>query len=317
MRVRAVDLFCGAGGFSLGFKQAGWEIVAAFDNDPLAVEVYHHLVGAEAKLADVRELTAADIPDTDAIIGGPPCQPYSLAGKRLRSADPRDGLPDFLRLVLEKRPAIVVLENVPLLESAPEFARVVESLQGAGYAVDWRILNAADYGVPQTRQRLFLIALWDEKRVPARTWPFPTHSRYVGLFTERWISAGSVLLPLLEMRKPDADRLPRWIESRWWQVPDHLRDEVLIHQQLTTKNGKRDYLDVCPLALPAFTVTVSLVQRNAFVVHGGQYWRIGKREGTILQGLPFLLGMTAKHIGNAVPPLLAQRLGEALKDLDA
>ena len=116
------------------------------------------------------------------------------------------------------------------------------------------------------------------------------------------------------MRRPDADRLPRWIESRWWQVPDHLRDEVLIHQQLTTKNGKRDYLDVCSLALPAFTVTVSLVQRNAFVIHGGRYWRIGKREGAMLQGLPCLPGMTAKHIGNAVPPLLAQRLGEALKD---
>ena len=237
----------------------------------------------------------------------------------LKNYHPRSsyyGLPDFLRLVLEKRPAIVVLENVPLLESAPEFARVVEVLRGAGYAVDWRILNAADYGVPQTRRRLFLIALRDEKRVPARAWPFPTHTRHTGLFTDQWISAGSVLLPLLEMREPDLDRLPRWIASRWTQLPRHLRDEVLVHPQLSARNssGRRDRLHVRPLTLPAFTVTASAAgTRYAHIVHDGQYWRVRPQEMATLQGLPYLPEMTAKHIGNAVPPLLAQRLGEALK----
>ena len=316
--MRVVDLFCGAGGLSLGFKRAGWEVVAAFDDDPSAVRVYHRLVGPEAEVADVRCLSAADLPEADAVVGGPPCQPYSLAGKRLRSADPRDGLPDFARLVQEARPRMFLLENVPLLASAPEMEHFAESVRNAGYAVDWRILNAADYGVPQTRRRLFVVGLRGARQVPASAWPLPTHSRHPGLFTERWVSAGSVLLPLLEARGPDLDRLPNWVSSRWWQVPACLRDEVLIHPQLSARGGgRRDYLNVRPLSLPAFTITASAAGvRYAHIVHAGRYWRVRPPEMAVLQGLPYLDGMTAKHIGNAVPPRLAEMLARALMEME-
>lgn len=314
MVATCIDLFCGAGGLSLGFKRAGWKVVAAFDNDPSTVEVYRRLVGEEAEVSDVRRLSAADLPDADAIIGGPPCQPYSLAGKRLRSADPRDGLPDFARLVQEARPRAFLLENVPLLATAPEMERFLQAMRNTGYAVDWRILNAADYGVPQTRRRLFVVGMLDVPQVPVSVWPMPTHSRYPGLFTRRWVSAASILIPRLETREPDLRRLPRWITSRWWQVPDHLRDEVLIHPQLSAKNGgPRDYLNVRPLSLPAFTVTASSAgTRYAHVVHRGHFWRVKPPEMAALQALPYLDGMTAKHIGNAVPPLLAEELAKAL-----
>ncbi len=310
--MRVVDLFAGVGGLSLGFKCAGWKIAAAFDNDPMAVGIYRRLVGAEARVADVRHLMADDLPDAEAIIGGVPCQPYSVAGKRRGSRDPRDGLSEFLRLVLAKRPQLVLVENVPALVSMPEFDTLLGRLAGAGYAVGWRILNAADYGVPQTRRRLFVIALRG-KCLSMTAWPMPTHSRYPGLFTEQWLSAASVLLPHLQRREPDLDRLPRWIERRWHQVPFSLQNEVLIHPQLSGRDGQRDYLNVRPLRLPAFTVTASSSgTRYAHVVHAQRYWRVRPQEMAALQGLPYLPEMKAVHIGNAVPPLLGQQLAEAL-----
>lgn len=186
------------------------------------------------------------------------------------------------------------------------------------------MLNAADYGVPQTRRRLFIVARRD--RHPWR-WTMATHTKDPDLFAHRrWVSMNDVVLLCVKQRPPDAQRLPPWIASRWWQLPQGRRDEVFVHSQLTSKSdGNRDWLHVRTFDRPAFTVTTTTVSNAGYVVHGGEYWRVRLRESAhlsctastgLLQSMPWPLpgSVTAKHIGNAVPPPLAQAVVEGLID---
>jgi DNA (cytosine-5)-methyltransferase 1 len=167
----AIDLFAGAGGLSLGFEQAGFDVVAAVEIDPIHAAV-HKLNFPQCSVIcrDVRSLTGNDIRKeaglrnrtVDAVIGGPPCQGFSLIGHRVLD-DPRNGLVfHFLRLVDELKPRIFVMENVPGMVTASNtglLSELIERFQDLGYRVrlPYQILNAAKFGVPQDRRRLFLL----------------------------------------------------------------------------------------------------------------------------------------------------------------
>ncbi|MBS4032632.1 MAG: DNA cytosine methyltransferase [Clostridiales bacterium] len=167
----AIDLFCGVGGMSLGFEQAGFNVVAAVDKDP--IHTYAHTINfpdCQTIHADVAKLTASDIRNIagignrqiDVVFGGPPCQGFSLIGKR-RSNDPRNMLFfEFARLVAEISPNYFVLENVDgllygnTLKVLDEF---IKRMKAAKYEIlePVEVLNACNYGVPQRRKRLFVI----------------------------------------------------------------------------------------------------------------------------------------------------------------
>jgi len=165
-RPTAIDLFSGAGGLSLGFEQAGFDIAAAVEIDPVHAAVHkYNFPKCNTICKDITELSAEDLyssTDIDVIVGGPPCQGFSLIGKR-DIDDPRNDLVfQFMRMVREIRPKYFVMENVAGLTIgiAKRFLEdVIADIEMYGYKIvdPYQVLNAKDYGVPQSRQRLFLI----------------------------------------------------------------------------------------------------------------------------------------------------------------
>lgn len=180
-----IDLFSGAGGFSEGFRQAGYNIVCGVDiNEDCSKSYQMNFKEAKFINQDIREVPTEKIlsicnlseGDVDVIIGGPPCQGFSHAGKRLVD-DPRNVLfKEYVRIVNEIRPTYFIMENVVGLVTMAngKFKKeILETFQEIGYTVDVKILNAADYGVPQNRHRTIFIG---NKIGNPISFPSPTHS---------------------------------------------------------------------------------------------------------------------------------------------
>lgn len=173
--MKVISLFSGAGGLDLGFLLAGFEIVWANDFERDVVETYSRNLGPHAVCRDIREIGSSDIPDGDIVIGGVPCQAWSLAGKRLGTADERNMWPEFVRVVREKRPVWFLAENVPGLLSwggGVYFRQLIAEFEALGYIVQHAVLDATNYGVPQRRRRVFIVGNCTGK---AFSWPEPTH----------------------------------------------------------------------------------------------------------------------------------------------
>jgi DNA (cytosine-5)-methyltransferase 1 len=181
-RPRVLDLFSGAGGLGLGFEQAGFDIAAAVELDPIHAAVHSYNFSECATIcADATEIEGIEIlerakTDIDVVVGGAPCQGFSLIGQRAFD-DPRNQLiKHFFRIVVEVQPSVFVLENVKGLTLGKHRAfldEIVCEAAKAGYEVQWpwRVLNARDHGVPQDRQRLFLIGV--KSGVPLPGYPEP------------------------------------------------------------------------------------------------------------------------------------------------
>lgn len=166
--MKTVSLFSGAGGLDLGFLNAGFDIVWANDIDKYAVESYKRNISNHIICGDVNELID-EIPNHDVLIGGFPCQPFSMMGKQLGFDDDRGTLFFTIEQIIKKyRPKIIVLENVKNLKThnkGKTFSKMKKILEnklvdskGNGYKVFDGILNTADYGIPQTRRRVFVVA---------------------------------------------------------------------------------------------------------------------------------------------------------------
>lgn len=170
--MNAIDLFCGAGGLSYGFEKAGVNILLGIDNDAMALKVFEKKhKNAKSICGDITQLHYNDIKELigdttiDLIIGGPPCQGMSLSGPR-KFDDPRNKLYlSYIRFVQEIKPKAFVIENVPGLVSLFKGQiknSIIERLTNLGYKVGYRILCAADYGVPQSRKRVVFVGLKKE-----------------------------------------------------------------------------------------------------------------------------------------------------------
>jgi DNA (cytosine-5)-methyltransferase 1 len=162
--IAAVDLFCGAAGLSLGLKSSGIRIAAGIDLDPACRFPFEENIGATFLEKDVGTLDPGFLRDLygDATIrvlaGCAPCQPFSGYTTKRRAIDRRwELLLRFLRLTEIVLPEVITVENVPRLVHLPLWQRFVSSLERAGYHIEWSILDAADYGVPQSRRRLVLL----------------------------------------------------------------------------------------------------------------------------------------------------------------
>lgn len=187
-RPKAIDLFSGAGGLSLGFEQAGFDVVAALEIDPIHAATHeYNFPECQVICADAADVSGRDLlrraglrrGEVDVVFGGPPCQGFSLIGKRLAD-DPRNScLSHFNRLVAEIRPRYFVMENVAGLTIGPA-RRILEAFLQAsideGYLVvePVEVLNAAEFGVPQDRKRLFVYGYLPSKRKPV--YPTATHT---------------------------------------------------------------------------------------------------------------------------------------------
>ncbi len=335
MTVAVVDYFSGCGGSSLGFRQAGMSIIAGIDNDPDAAATYR-LNFPEAKFfeRDIREISVREVkrilPKRGKVLfsGCAPCQPFSKQNRSRGGSDPRQFLlAEFERFVIALRPDYVVVENVPGLQKIgkggplPPF---VSALEDAGYDVKCAILTASHFGVPQTRRRLVLTAVLDGDA----PMPKPTHGvgRLPVTTVRDWLDG----LPPLEAGQIHPDD------------PDHAAmslSELNIRRIMATPEGgsreswTSDLLLDCheahsghsdvygrlawDKAASAMT-TRCLSYSNGRYGHPDQPRAISLREAASLQTFPrsfrFAGTLTSRgrQVGNAVPPLLAQRVGEAI-----
>lgn len=185
--MKYLDLFAGYGGFSLGIKQAHenlrsiqqniskgstilhdsknklqqWECVGFSEIDKYAIQVYKKHFPKHKNYEDITKINPAELPDFDLLCGGFPCQAFSIAGKRAGFEDTRGTLIyDVFRIIKEKHPKLVLLENVKGLlshDNGRTFKTIITSLAELGYAVEWQVLNAKNFGVPQNRERVFII----------------------------------------------------------------------------------------------------------------------------------------------------------------
>jgi len=302
--VKVISLFSGAGGLDLGFMQAGYSVVWANDIDSDAVETYRHNIGDHIILGDIKELDLDDLPDCDVVIGGFPCQGFSMANAKRSKLDERNKLyMEFLRVLEAKKPKYFVAENVKGILSLGQgevIKAIVKDFESAGYKVKHELLNAADFGVPQTRQRVFIVGVRDDLDFNY-IFPSPTHSREGKDDLKKWVSVSEAISGL-----PDPDK------------PNDVKNHVYSKYKLVF-NG---YLGKRPLHpdLPAPTVTARGDRKGGVVVlpHPNGERRMSIRELATVQSFPRdyeFLGTNSdcyRQIGNAVPVELAKAVAQAL-----
>lgn len=339
MKPTLVDLFCGAGGMSLGLKQAGFEPVFAADFDKHACATYRLNIGDHVQEIDLSaieperfaEMVAVQCGSIDLVAGGPPCQGWSIQ-RRGDRADARNDLTlKFAELAAALKPMAIVMENVPTILGARGRAHLlqVESiLHSAGYNTEKTVLNAASYGVPQVRRRAVLVALRQDLGPP---FSFPKASHPETAWRTVRDAIGDLPAPpmdgsehpdypnhrLVKVSALNLQRLSHVPEGGGrLDVPEHL--QLPCHAK---DNGHR-HLDVfgrLSWDRPAGTITAMFdnFTRGRFA-HPSETRNITGREGARLQSFPdsyVFLGPkkdVARQIGNAVAPLLAKSLGEAL-----
>lgn len=205
MMYRAIDIFCGCGGLSTGAVRAGINVIAGVDVCEPELQTFRksHAESIPLLLDIISDPGAVDslaglcrALGVNAIIGGPPCQDFSGAGKREGKDGKRNGFPAAIRLIEKLRPELVLFENVPGFVAGPsrEYAlNVFREIRELGYAVAHRELGAADYGVPQDRKRIFIIALRGHDSIRDNIWPCPTHDKYGRYGLLKWRGWGEIV----------------------------------------------------------------------------------------------------------------------------
>ncbi len=203
-----VGLFSGCGGLDLGFKQAGFDILWANDFDKDSVETYKNNIGDHIVLGDITKISSKEIPSNfDVLLGGFPCQGFSVANTKRSMKDERNFLYlEMLRIIKDKKPKFFVAENVKGLLSMEKGAvieMIAKDFEKIGYKVDYRLLTASDYGVPQHRQRVFIIGNRIGKENP---YPKITHGLKNDLFNpklEPFVSTKDAISHLANVRTRD------------------------------------------------------------------------------------------------------------------
>ncbi|MCI0329763.1 MAG: DNA cytosine methyltransferase [candidate division Zixibacteria bacterium] len=327
-RFIAVDLFSGCGGLTLGLTKAGFKVRAAVEIDPAASSVFRLNHRRVKMFTDIRKVKGRDIlkklcinkGGVDLLAGCPPCQGFSrlrTKNKNKRAFDSRNRLiVDFLRLVEETKPKTVMLENVPGLLRHWRFNVFKKSLKELGYKLDYKIVNASDYGVPQRRKRLLLMAsllgpvdipnvVYQRKTVAdaIRELPVPSKSRKP-LHKLLPKHSKEVTQRIAKVPKNGGSRIDLGLEN---QLACHTKDQFNGFKDIY---GRMKWDDVAP----TLTRFCSNPSKGRFL-HPKQNRVISPYEAALLQSFPKSynfpteLGRNAicSMIGEAFPPLMAQR----------
>ncbi len=300
--IRFVDLFCGIGGFRFGAEDAFRKnkiksaCVFSSDIDVWAQKSYLANFG-ERPVGDISQVEAGDIPDHDLLFAGFPCQPFSIIGKSKGFADTRGTLFfDIARILAAKKPAGFILENVKRLVNHDEgktLRRIIASLENLGYKVEFRVLNALDFGLPQKRERVFIVG-W----------------RGGGNFA--WPESGQGYRPLDEILEPDADQkyyASEKIRQNRRRLHTSKHSPSIWHENKSGNISSHPYS--CALRAGA--------SYNYLLVNGER--RLTPVEMLRLQGFPAKFKVVCadtqmrKQAGNAVPVPVVERLTERLLSL--
>lgn len=305
--MKVVSLFSGAGGLDLGFIKAGHTVIWANDLYADAVDTYRKNIGNHIVFADIKDIPSDAIPDCDIVIGGFPCQGFSVANVKRHEGDQRNTLyKELIRVIEAKKPKFFLAENVKGLTNLAKgkvFEMILSDFVGIGYRVVYKVLNAADYGVPQTRQRVFIVGVRNDLDVEY-TFPDPTHSKDKVDGKKPWIGVGEALSHI-----PDPD------------VDNDLKNHVYSKYKLQF-NGYLGHRPLDPMK-PAPTVTARGDNKGGVVIlpHPNGSRRMTGRELAAVQSFPLdydfcgTLSSVYRQIGNAVPPLLAKALASQFINL--
>ncbi len=331
-KYKVIDCFCGAGGLSLGFENVGFDVIYAFDFDAKAIETYksnpkyHH---AKAFVRDIYNVNkksiekdlGCDLGTIDIVIGGPPCQGFSIQ-RRGNDNDPRNKLVlEYVRLLMDIRPRMFIMENVGGILSrrgAPYIHALLNDLEAAGYAIQQRKLTASDYGVPQDRKRVIIIGELTNGGMAEYVFPDsddgPKKTVRDTIFD--LMNTDESTLPNHKADRLSGINLKRIQAIKEGQGRDSLPSELQLECQ--KKNNGHRHLDTYGRMFwdqpsPTITARFDSFSRGRFG-HPVLDRTITLREGARLQTFPddFEFKGTkvevAKQIGNAVPPLLAEKV---------
>ncbi len=335
----SISLFSGAMGLDLGLEKAGISIKLCQDFDASCYETMLKN-GKPAMTGDIRNiessviLNRAGLKKAEAFLlcGGPPCQPFSTAGKRLGINDPRGSLfMDYVRMVDETRPRFFVFENVKGLTSIAvddggqpggvleiilsEFARI-------GYKTIYGVLDAVHYGVPQFRERLVILGSRDNEDIFL---PIPTHYMKHQLPQMQWRTLGEAIKDLEDNPGPCTQfseerlRFLRMVPEggNWRSLPVELQPEAM-GGAWTSGGGKVGFYRRLSYSQPSPTVVTSPVQKATMMCHPTKDRPLSIKEYARIQQFPEDWTITGtisnqyKQIGNAVPVGLAEAVGQAL-----
>lgn len=314
-KLNLISLFSGAGGLDLGFIWSGFNVVWAIDHFEDAACTYKHNIGKHIVCGDIEDVNPSHLPDVDGIIGGFPCQGFSVANLKRSESDSRNKLYlQFIRFIRAKKPKFFVAENVKgilSLEKGKVFNEIMNNFSKEGYNVVYSLLNAADYGVPQQRQRVFLFGIRNDLSISESAFPpVPTHARQnisKKSNLPSWMSVGSALKDI-----PEPDE------------PNNLMNHEYTKYKLTF-NGYLGHRRI-DSEMPSPTITARGDEKGGVVIlhHPNNHRRMSVRETAIVQSFPidfYFCGRRTsayRQIGNAVPPLLAKVVAESvLKSINA
>lgn len=319
-----IDLFSGAGGLSLGFEQAGFQQLLSVEMEPDYCQTYRaNFPGHQLLQKDLTTLTEQDLinclngQSVDLVIGGPPCQGFSMAGKigRTFTDDPRNHLfKEFVRIVKIVRPCFFVMENVARLythNSGKTRTEIIQAFQNIGYSVECKVLNAADFGVPQIRSRVIFIGRRDKGKI---SFPEPfqishqTVGSAIGHFPKLAAGESNPHVANHEAMNHSAQMLEKMAFVKNGgnrnDIPESLRPKTGdIRKYIRYDSNK-----------PAVCITGDM--RKVF--HYEQNRALTVRELAALQSFPddfvFCGNKIAQQqqVGNAVPPLLAKAIAESI-----
>ena len=343
---KLIDLFCGAGGMSLGFVDprlgGGFECVLALDNDAAALETHKANFGGEAHCGNIEEwLLSATVPQADVVIGGPPCQGFSLLNKK-RDGDARRALWEpYIDIVVQSGARMFIMENVAELFRSPELEDIRQRAAKEGFKTKAAILNTADYGAPQTRRRTIVIGwkrdLWEPLFPPLATHAEPGK----GSNLPRWRTVrdmisdlpppkhdyftGPAPLDLHIRRNPTAKSV-----ARYKAVPvggnrfdlQRAAPELTPACWIKKTSGGTDLFGRLWWDRPSVTIRTEFYKpEKGRYLHPDQHRPITHREAARLMGFPddFVFRGTkveiARQIGNAVPPPFAGALARMVADM--
>lgn len=352
--LNVLDLFCGAGGLSCGFEQAGFNILLGVDNDEMALKTYlaNHKFAKVIK-GDITSIDYSTITNilegqtVDVVIGGPPCQGFSIAGKRFID-DPRNHLyKGFVRLVKNIKPKLFVMENVPNLVSLGKGIikdNIINDFQEIGYNVTYSILTASDYGVPQQRKRVFFVGI--DQNIKPIQYKFSFPEPVYGVEGNDYITTEDAISDLDFLSEQDLGNSPsQYKKESLTAYQKSMREGCeLLYNHIATKHTEKvkHIISMVPdggnyKSLPieyqkTRNVHIAWTRMNSkkpcFTIDTGHNHHFHYKDNRVptprevarIQSFPdkyiFYGTKTAqlKQIGNAVPPLLAKALANKILD---
>ncbi len=289
-----LDLFAGCGGLSLGFEAQGFPTIG-YEKDTSPCATYNH--NLTGKCLEIELTTETKLPPVNIIIGSPPCQPFSVGGKQKGEQDQRDGFPIFIKAIETIKPDIWLFENVRglLYKNFNYFQKIVQHLESLNYIIEWKILNAVNFGVPQNRERLIVVGHRGQ-------YEFPNIKNQI-------ITVREALGELVYQTPPESKFLTQNMDKY-----------IAKYEKASACIKPRDlHLDKPARTLTCRNLSAATGDMQRILLPDGRRRRLLLKEAARLQSFPDwfeFIGTETNcfnQIGNAVPPLFAYYLAESIK----